>query len=163
MGEIFFSFIEHDKGISMRFSKIPYFWSDFQFLLKKALNLIFCIEMFKLLRKNCETGGIDISDFWKKDKGILAYHMNVLSEIKREIDWRGTRNKLLKRIRKLGRSPDFSARDIRLLKKLANQQRKKGYLDFEEMLYYFPGKSIEQVRDKYYQTSHSSIKACEFK
>lgn len=118
--------------------------------------------MFKLLREHCETDGINISDFWKGGKGLPAYHMDVLDEIKKEIDWKGTKNELLKRVRKLGKSAGFSARDTKFLKKLINQQRKKGYLDFEEVLYYFPGKSVEQVRDQYYQTSRSSMKACEF-
>jgi hypothetical protein len=114
--------------------------------------------MFKLLREHCELDGIKISDFWKGNKGLPAYHMEVLDEIKREIDWKGTKSELLKRIRKLGRSLEFSARDVKFLKKLINQQRKKGYLNFEEVLYYFPGKSLKHIEDKFHQTSRSSMK-----
>jgi hypothetical protein len=69
--------------------------------------------------------------------------------VSREICWKGTKNELLKRIRRIAFKHDFSAREVKLLRKLVNEQKKHGYTNFEEVQYYFPGKTIEMIEAKY--------------
>ena len=66
--------------------------------------------------------------------------------------WRRNRKKdLLRRIRKIGLRKTFSVREIKLLRKLINQQVKEGFIDFEAIHGQFPGKTIEQLKEKYNQ------------
>jgi len=37
------------------------------------------------------------------------------------------------------------------LRKLVHKQKKENYLDFDEIQYYFPGKSVESIKKKYYE------------
>jgi hypothetical protein len=73
----------------------------------------------------------------------------LLIKIREKIDWRGPKIELLRRIRRLGRSKKFTVRDVKLLRKIVNQQKREGYTDFKAALYYFPGKSVEMIERKY--------------
>lgn len=76
--------------------------------------------------------------------------MQILEDLIEEISWRRSRKQqLVQRIRKLIMDPSFSIRDTKLLSKMVNQQRKKGYTDYQELLYYFPGKTVEMLSDHY--------------
>jgi hypothetical protein len=73
----------------------------------------------------------------------------VLHEVARKVSWRGRASKLLNRIRKITKNKKFSVRDAKLLSKLANQQKKKGSINLEEISYYFPGKSLQMIEEEY--------------
>jgi hypothetical protein len=92
-----------------------------------------------------------MSDFWKNNSTLDPEHKDLLLKIAKKISWKGYYMKLLKRIRKLARAKDFSVREDKLLSKLVNQQRRKGYRNFEELVYYFPGKDAEMLERKYYE------------
>jgi hypothetical protein len=92
-----------------------------------------------------------MSDFWKNNSPLDPEHKDVLLWIAKKISWKGHESKLLHRIRKKARNKDFSVRDIKFLSKLINQQKKKGYRSFEELVYYFPGKDAEMLERKYYE------------
>jgi len=60
--------------------------------------------------------------------------------------------KIIVRVRNfLLKKDKFSVRDVRLLRKLVHKQKKENYLDFDEIQYYFPGKSVESIKKKYYE------------
>ena len=59
-------------------------------------------------------------------------------------------DKLLERIRKIAMNQfKFSSRDTKLFRKIVKQQKKDGYIDYEEIQYYFPGKSLDVIKKKY--------------
>jgi UDP-2,3-diacylglucosamine pyrophosphatase LpxH len=118
--------------------------------------------MFKLLNQTCKEKGINPSEFWVEDKKIWAAHKDILCKIRLETNWKGTKNELLRRIRKVALKSSFSAREVKLLRKLVNEQKKNGYTNFEEIQYYFPGKTVEMMEEKYnekysYLARHKNI------
>jgi hypothetical protein len=110
------------------------------------------IEMFKILGEKCKEEELRIIDFWKNDRWLSPEHKIVLAHVKKEINWKGTKNELLKRIRRQARILGFSARDVKLITKMINQQKRNGYRDFEALVYYFPGKTAEMIQEKYKET-----------
>ena len=113
--------------------------------------IILHIEMFQVLHAQCKEAGITIADFCNYETPDKNFpHESILEDLVRKIKWRMCRRKdLFNRIKKLVWDPSFSVRDKKLLKKLVNQQRKKGQEDYESLLYYFPGKTIEMLKEKY--------------
>lgn len=118
--------------------------------------------MFKLLNTFCKEEKISPCEFWKKDEKINSVHKSILCRIVSETNWKGTKNELLSRMRKVALNSTFSVRDVKLLRKLVNEQKRNGYTNFEEVLYYFPGKSLEMIEEKYnekysYLMNHKNI------
>ena len=73
----------------------------------------------------------------------------MLIKVESKFDWRSGRPTLLKRIWRVGTNTSFSVRDKKLLRKLVNQQVREGYKDFQKILHFFPGKTIEMLEKKY--------------
>ncbi|CAI2383005.1 unnamed protein product [Moneuplotes crassus] len=107
-------------------------------------------EMFVILTELCKNSGIDISGFWTLES-LTPVYTNILKILANKINWDCYKIKnLLARIKKIGnKSKEFSAREVKLLRKLINQQKRENYTDFSAILYEFPGKSIETLRAKY--------------
>lgn len=107
---------------------------------------ILSIELFDILTKECKANGFEVSEYWdnKEIKNTPQYMM--LDTILQMVDWRGTRLELFRRIKKIGSNKNLSCREKQLLKKLVNDQVSKGSLDFDEISYYFPGKSITVLK-----------------
>ena len=106
--------------------------------------------MFKLLKEKCDESGYKITDFWKDDKKLTGDLYKIYRQIIKIVNWKGHKLDLLKRIRRIGKNSTFSARETKLLRKLANQQRRKGCIDFESIVYFFPGKTVEMLEQKYF-------------
>ena len=104
-----------------------------------------------MLDSLCEESGLKMADFWKNSLPLELEHKEVLFKLAAEVSWRGRESKLLKRIRRLAKKEGFSVRDTKLLSKLVNQQRRRGYRNFDELAYYFPGKDAEMLEATYYQ------------
>ena len=49
-------------------------------------------------------------------------------------------------------------RDTKYLRKLINNQRKKNYTNYEEVLHEFPGKTVELLRKEYNKKFYNSSK-----
>lgn len=110
--------------------------------------------MFQQLRQLLTKCEVQIEDlFVAKSNRLKGNALLVLKEIAEIINWRSSRSDLQKRIRKLASQTTFSVRDKKLLKKLVNKQRKVGEINFDDILYYFPGKSVETLKKYYYQKS----------
>ena len=61
-------------------------------------------------------------------------------------EWKGHPRNLVKRIQTLAQPKDLSAREMKLLRKLLKGIDEDA-IDYEELLYNFPGKRIEQIRE----------------
>ena len=105
--------------------------------------------MFRILHKIWREKDVPPSKFWEGTEKAGPELKALLVAISQEICWKGTKNELLKRIRKVALKKGFSAREVKLLRKLVNEQKKNGYTDFEEVQYYFPGKTTEMLEEKY--------------
>mmetsp|Transcript_20613 Transcript_20613/g.18254 ORF Transcript_20613/g.18254 Transcript_20613/m.18254 type:complete len:275 (+) Transcript_20613:17-841(+) len=109
-------------------------------------------EMFMVLKKLCSQHGIVIDNFYKDDKPLQDVEAVVLLQLSLEIGWKKNRRcDLLKRIRRISRKTTFSVRETKLLKKLIQDQAKEGYKNFEVVLEYFPGKTIDILKSHFIQ------------
>ncbi|CAI2383208.1 unnamed protein product [Moneuplotes crassus] len=122
-----------------------------KFSARRRFNKSHDREMFKRLIELCKECQVQVSDFWSSATILSSELWGILERIAAEISWSPSKlDQLLTRIKKIGKNPDkFSARDNKLLRKLVNQQKRNGYIDYQEVLYYFPGKSLETIKKKY--------------
>ena len=109
------------------------------------------LDLFIALKKFCKEKDIEISDFWKTKNSLNGNLYETLKIFEELIQWKSGPQVLLRRIRRIGRNKNFSVRETKLLRKLINAQRKKGYENFEEILDEFPGKTIEMLKEKYFE------------
>ena len=104
--------------------------------------------MFQILKRLWKDREISMEDFWKPDNPIGEVQSQILLELSLKINWKTNRKlDLLERIKRIASNKNFSARDTKLLRKLVLRQQKNGYQDFEEISQYFPGKSVEMIRE----------------
>lgn len=107
--------------------------------------------MFKRLNELWYMRGVDISDFWKSSCGINEEWWDIIQILAKEIKWDTDKSEqLITRIRKIGKNDKyFTVRDVKLLRKLINTQKKNGSVDLTKVAYYFPGKTIQTLKLKY--------------
>ncbi len=106
--------------------------------------------MFHVLQTLCKKAGVDISNFYNPDLELTDELDEILIKLVFETKWRRSRKiELLQRIRKIASDHSFSVRDGKLLKRLVLKQVKDGSTDFESLLYYFPGKTVEMLKEQY--------------
>ncbi|CAI2383676.1 unnamed protein product [Moneuplotes crassus] len=116
--------------------------------------LICSIEMFRILRELCDTHCVSLSNFCSVRKPLVESAQQVLDKLSEAIKWRNSRKEdLLKRISKYANDPTFSVRDARLLRDLVKLQSQEGDIDFTSLLYYFPGKTTEQLEQQYLKSA----------
>ncbi|CAI2378075.1 unnamed protein product [Moneuplotes crassus] len=108
-------------------------------------------EMFLVLNRLCKESGISPSEFEGTEFPLSENLMEILEQLITEINWRRSRKiPLLSRIRKLMMDKAFSIRDVKLLTALATQhQSKYGFIDYEAIMYYFPGKTTQALMKAY--------------
>ena len=107
---------------------------------RKSEDKNLCDALKIVLKQNL----IELNDFLQSYK-IQKDHSKVLKTVKIMINWKGTIYVLRKRIFKIYNTSKFTSRDLRKLKKLLRDE-KKGILTMNQVLDYFPGKTIEQIR-----------------
>ncbi|CAI2382756.1 unnamed protein product [Moneuplotes crassus] len=107
-------------------------------------------EMFRILRELCDVHCVSLSCFSLPEDSLPKDARSVLDKLMKEVKWRTNRKEdLLKRITKYTTNSTFSVRDGKLLRRLVRSQIKKGEVDYSSLLYYFPGKTAEQLEQEY--------------
>ena len=102
--------------------------------------------MFMILKELCTNNQRNISDFWKVDLESDLVLQKILIEVHQQTNFKGDKIYLFKRIKKLGSKQKFSVRENKLLIKLIQLQLKSNKLDFNQIEYFFPGKSSNVLR-----------------
>lgn len=113
-------------------------------------------QMFKTLSLLCSQAGIDVNSLLIRDTRISSEKKAVLNQVKDAHSWKGTIYVLKNRIAKLLKQDKFSARDVRLLKRLIREEL-AGKISFQQISEYFPGKTADhiiQFREEYVKTIH---------
>ena len=106
--------------------------------------------MFSVLNKLLKEYDIPLSDFEGNNFPLSDRLMDVLDELISMTKWRKSRKfELLQRSRKMIMNKTFSIRDKKLLSKLVNQQKRQGFINYEEIVYYFPGKTAKMLEIQY--------------
>jgi len=111
--------------------------------------LILPIDLFIALNKFCKDSDLEISDFLQTKGTLKGDLYEALKNFEEQIQWRSGPKVLLRRLRRIGSRKTFSVRETKLLRKLINAQKKQGYVDFDEILEEFPGKTVEILKEKY--------------
>ena len=104
--------------------------------------------LFYVLQNLCKEHNLPIKVF-KLSKKYTKPMKVLLKELKSTIGWRGTLLSLHARIKKVTAKSSLTTRDRKLLSKLINQQRKTGIVDYEQIEYYFPGKTAKELQHEY--------------
>ena len=60
-------------------------------------------------------------------------------------NWKGTRTRLIQRIRNIICKAKFSVRDMKKLKRIVKKEYKDKGIDYDRLIYEFPGKSKVQL------------------
>lgn len=97
--------------------------------------------MFVLLNKVCQENGFEVTEYWTKRDIQTRPQYALLESVIPEVNWKGTRLELLRRIQKIGKNKTLSCREKGLLKKLITENIKNGKCNYKAILYYFPGKT----------------------
>lgn len=63
------------------------------------------------------------------------------------IGWRGTMKRLIRRIKSVGKLKELSVREFKRLKRLIKNRFIGREIDYEALLYDFPGKTLQQLRE----------------
>lgn len=62
------------------------------------------------------------------------------------IKWKGTKLRLVERIRAVSQLTKFSVREMKKLRRIIKKEYKGKDIDYEKLVYEFPGKSLTQLK-----------------
>lgn len=110
------------------------------------------IEMFKIFKAKIAELSLDIDEFRGVPKLVAKKYKFVLRYIVDTTGWKGNTKSILVRIQKLMKSTDFSAREVRRLKRCLRRYEKSQNnpstpFTMEQLLEQFPGKTEENVHN----------------
>mmetsp|Transcript_6338 Transcript_6338/g.7091 ORF Transcript_6338/g.7091 Transcript_6338/m.7091 type:complete len:171 (+) Transcript_6338:392-904(+) len=90
-----------------------------------------------------------IDEFIRLNK--TGYEHSASTELFNKIQWKGSNSALVDRICKLKDNEKYlSYRDLKLLRKLYYQQLRHQNVDWDFLLFTFPGRSLEYIKEKCY-------------
>ena len=108
--------------------------------------MIYFIELFCILKQFWKQKSRQISKFYVTWNEIDETLNEILDEVHIQIKFKGEREMLLKRIRKLSLNQEFSFRENKLLRRIVSAHLVSGKIDLNHIEYFFPGKSQEVIR-----------------
>lgn len=76
----------------------------------------------------------------------IAFSSKEVIQLAQSIGWKTLNRQLLTRIRKLSKR-DFSAREIKQLKSIIRHDDNHKDLNYENIIYHFPGKSLKRLKE----------------
>lgn len=102
------------------------------------------VELFKAFKVLIEKHGLKEEDFVAMNGRFSGSSKKVLEILLEQCKWKGNIYNLRDRIKKILNEPDFTAREIRRLRKLLREEI-AGEITLDKVLEKFPGKSIEKI------------------
>lgn len=108
----------------------------------KENDRVLFLEFEKLIK----AAGISEKDFLEKEKRMPKVKKDILKKLKDQFDWRGTIYSLRNRIQKRLKTPNFTAREQRVLKRKLREHA-EGKCTIEQVAKHFAGKTMEQVEE----------------
>jgi len=103
--------------------------------------------MFKILNEICKEKNLDITEFRNSKIVNRKEYVDVILQVSDIVGWKDTPAHLLTRIQKILSESYLSVRETKLLKRLFRDQKKNDKICFNELLYYFPGKTVEILEE----------------
>lgn len=103
-------------------------------------------ELFRELKFTLRKYGLSMEEFIKLGK--LGNEYGALNELLQKIKWRGSNITLVERICKLKAKEKYlSYRDFKQLRKLYYQQLRNQNVDWDFLLFEFPGRTLEYIKE----------------
>lgn len=102
--------------------------------------------LFKAIRTLEKEGTLNLDELLKIDARYMPCFSRGILKLIELTEWKGHPRNLVKRIQTLSQPKDLSAREMKLLRKLLKGIDEDA-IDYEELLYNFPGKRIEQIKE----------------
>lgn len=101
-------------------------------------------EFMEILKSNA----IDVSELESWEKYVSVDIINTLSCVNSKTGWKGSPASMIQRIMKLKRNPkSLSSREMKELRKTYYKWIKEDSLDWDQLLYKFPGKDPEFIKE----------------
>ena len=103
-------------------------------------------KLFLLLRKLEKEDKINIEEILQMDADTEAYGNHGIHLLAQKFGWKSLMKNLVQRIQALYKK-DFSVREIKLLKQILKKEFNYQNLDYEKILFHFPGKRIQRLKE----------------
>ncbi|CAI2377215.1 unnamed protein product [Moneuplotes crassus] len=103
-------------------------------------------KLFALIRTLQAEGKIGINDILAMNPNREAYTNQGIRILARRFGWKSLMKNLVQRIQSLYKK-DFSVREIKTLKQIVKKEYEYKNLDYDKIIYHFPGKTTERLRE----------------
>jgi len=103
------------------------------------------ITLFEAFKKLLKGRKMALSKFRTLKGKMTTNQRTLLFDLKEESHWRGNIYSLLGRLKKIMAQSTFTAREIRLLKRLVKTQWNET-IDFKQILTNFPGRAMKDLK-----------------
>ena len=102
----------------------------------RTLYLQAHIDLFSKLKQLWAERNRVVSEFWVHDKDVDFELDVILEEVQYFISFKGSKELLLKRIRRIASIKEFSFREMKQLRLLVKNQLKTGNIDYSQLEYF---------------------------
>lgn len=106
-------------------------------------------KIFQIITQCCEKEGVEVIEYLRSPNRTFAKLDKIVSDIINSCAWKSKTSNLKMRLYKLITRTWFSARELRILKKVMKQELKNGTVDWNKIMYFFPGKTKENIMRAY--------------
>ena len=106
------------------------------------------IFLFETIREMQKAGQLDLQRVLNMEISFQGTDFPEVNALVEKFEWKGLRKHLVKRIQHLCKR-EMSVREIKLFKKLVKRDYKNHQVNFEKLLYHFPGKTQKMLEDIY--------------
>ena len=104
------------------------------------------IDLFDKLKKLWKENRRELKEFWINNTNIDSTLNRILEDVLYQVNFKGSKSLLLKRIRNIASNPELTIREKKLLKVLVTAQIKANLLNLAQIEYFFPGKPSHIIR-----------------
>ena len=106
------------------------------------------IFLFETIREMQKAGQLDLQRVLNMEISFQGTNFPEVIALVEKFGWKGLRKHLVKRIQHLCKR-EMSVREIKLFKKLVKRDYKNKKVNFDKLLYHFPGKTQKMLEDIY--------------
>lgn len=104
-------------------------------------------NLYRVLRELEANGTLTLEEILQTSTRHNIYNNKGIHELMRLSEWKGHAKNIVRRIQRLSKPQSLSAREMKLFKRLYKKQKVDGTPNYEEMLYEFPGKTIDILQE----------------
>lgn len=103
--------------------------------------------LYAAYRSMCRQKMFNLKDILTTPLKKNKEYNKLIEEVGKHMGWTGKKSKLVGRLRKIFNNVDLSIREKQALTRMYKQQMKAGMVDWEQILYEFPGKTLIFIKE----------------